>query len=61
MPYGRYAYVALALGHVHGVLNVGWNNHLVVYGLALFLLKLCFVQFLQWEVGTFRDVEGLRA
>lgn len=39
-------HAALSLGYVHGVLNVRWNRHLVVYGLALFLLKLGFVHFL---------------
>lgn len=39
-------HAALILGYVHGVLNVRWNRHLVVYGLALFLLKLGFVHFL---------------
>lgn len=50
-PEGSDAHVALALGHVHGVLDVGRNDHLVVDGLALFLLELCFVHFLQWEGG----------
>lgn len=39
-------HAALILGYVHGVLDVGWDRHLVVYGLALFLLKLGFVHFL---------------
>lgn len=39
-------YAALALGHIHGMLNIWWNNHVVVLGLALLLLKLILVQFL---------------
>lgn len=39
-------HAALALGHIHGVLNIRWNNHLVVFGLPLLLLKLLMVQFL---------------
>lgn len=40
-------YVALALGHVHGVLNIRRNGHHVVYRLALFLFVFRFVHFLQ--------------
>lgn len=40
-------HVALSLGHIDGVLNIRWNSHLVINGLALLLLKLGFVQFLQ--------------
>lgn len=50
--HGGDTHIALALGHVHGVLHVGRNDHLVVDGLALFLLKLCFVHFLQREGGA---------
>lgn len=42
----RMTHAALILGYVHGVLNVRWNRHLVVNGLALFLLKLGLVHFL---------------
>lgn len=42
-------YVALALGHVHGVLNIRRNGHQVVYRLALFLFVFRFVHFLQRE------------
>ena len=33
-------YTALAFGHIYGVLNIRWNNHPVVLGLALLLLIL---------------------
>lgn len=42
-------YVALILGHVHGVLDIRRNGHQVVYGLALFLLIFGLVHFLQYE------------
>lgn len=41
------AYVALALGHVHGVLNIRRNRHQVVYRLPFFLFVFRFVHFLQ--------------
>lgn len=39
-------HVALTLGHIDSVLNVWWNDHVIVFRLALLLLKLLFVQFL---------------
>lgn len=45
----RRTHVALSLSHVHGMLNIRWNGHLVIYRLALFFLKLLFVQFLRRE------------
>ncbi len=44
-------HAALILGHCHGMLNIRWNNHVVIHWLALFLLKLRFVQFLEREKG----------
>lgn len=42
-------YVALTLGHVHGVLHIRRSGHQVVYRLALFLLVFGLVHFLQYE------------
>lgn len=42
-------YVALILGHVHGVLDIRRDGHQVVYGLAPFLLIFGLVHFLQYE------------
>lgn len=39
-------HAALSLGHVDGMLNVRWNDHVVVHRLALLLLELLFIQFL---------------
>lgn len=41
------SHIALILRHVHGMLNIRWHKHLVVHRLALFLLELLLVLFLQ--------------
>lgn len=45
-------HIALTFGHVHGMLNIRRHNHVVIYGLALFLLKLFFVHVLKRENST---------
>lgn len=57
-PVAEATYVALALGHVHGVLNIRRNGHHVVYRLPLFLLVFRFVHFLQRKKKTKNKSEG---